>query len=154
MRRKKGFFTLVTSCEKIFCKNLPQNVQNRMVSIHIYYRGKVPEKNTPTRQNSACAALTTRNMSAVLGLDMPCQKLSLMFRSNYPPVDYRHSLYLFPQPPDGRPRSSGMLRPSRRGVNNLIMSKKLPLCHSDRCRNRRRPCCFTEAACLLRMLRL
>ena len=114
MRRKKGFFTLVTSCEKIFCKNLPQNVQNRMVSIHIYYRGKVPEKNTPTRQNSACAALTTRNMSAVLGLDMPCQKLSLMFRSNYPPVDYRHSLYLFPQPPGGRPRSSGMFRPSRR----------------------------------------
>ena len=100
--QKNEFFTLVTIGVKIFCKNLPQNVQNRMVSIHIYYRGKIPEKNTPTRQNSACAALTTRNMSAGLGLGMPCQKLSLMFQSNYSTVDYRHSLYIcFPSRPAG-----------------------------------------------------
>ena len=43
-----------------------------MVSIHIYYRGKIPEKNTPMRQNSACAALTARNMNDNLYPDMLC----------------------------------------------------------------------------------
>ena len=100
--QKNEFFALVTSGEKIFCKNFPQNVQNRMVSIHIYYRGKVPKNNTPTRQNSACATPTARNMNANLGHDMPCQKLSLMFQSNCPTVDYRHSLYIcFPSRPTG-----------------------------------------------------